>query len=247
MLGRLVRLETPDGVHALAFDGFGRPARIDREGLGAISYTYDATTGLLARKQRLDSEGAVSHTSETAYDELGRITHVEQTATGSSTSIDLEYDGQIDDSTLPGQLGHPTRVRGDGWERVTVFDALDRPVSQHVDLTGWRRAATEREFRADGSVSRETVTVTDDNGAVRFASTKENTLDNLGRLSEVYVDGERLYLLLYDDEGRLSSINFDAAQAIRVDYDPVTHQRTGYYVEAQPSMGASTGFAILAV
>ena len=36
-LGRLVHIATPDGGHTIAFDGFGRPARVTRDGIGAIT------------------------------------------------------------------------------------------------------------------------------------------------------------------------------------------------------------------
>src|SRR5437667_241434 len=44
-LGRLVHLDTPDGSHDLVLDGFGRPARVARDGVGTITYAYDAVSG----------------------------------------------------------------------------------------------------------------------------------------------------------------------------------------------------------
>jgi RHS repeat-associated protein len=147
------------------------------------------------------------------------------------------YDGQLDGTIAPGQLGRTTRVRGGGWERSQLYDALGRVYHERTALTGWREAVHDRTFRADGAVARDALTITDAGGAVRFSSTQETELDSLGRTSALEVDGHVLYTLSYDDEGRLAHADFSSGETITFDYDPVTHRRHGHVLAASAASG----------
>ena len=237
-LGRLVRIDTPDGAHTLAFDRMGRPSRVARDGVGAITHSYDPTTGVLIGTQRLDATGAVIDASATAHDAIGRPTRITRTAPGDDDSaVQFDYDGQLDGTTAPGQLGRTTRVRGDGWERTQLYDALGRADHEDVVLTGWRALTRDRAYRADGSIASDTLTITDATGAVRLTSTQESDLDGLGRVRALRVNGSVLYTLSYDAEGRLAHADFVSGEAITFDHDPVTHQRRGHTVTAPAASG----------
>jgi YD repeat-containing protein len=104
-LGRIVQIETPEGGHTGAFDGFGRVDRVTRDGVGAIAYGYDPGTGLPTLKQRLDNERRVIDSSVTSYDAIGRPLQISKMAVQSpSSEFQFEYDGHIDTTTLDGQL-----------------------------------------------------------------------------------------------------------------------------------------------
>ena len=236
-LGRLVRADTPDGAHTVAFDGFGRPAQVTRASLGAVTYAYDVVTGLLVRKQHVDASGAVTDTSDTQYDAIGRPIQVAQTAASDDRTLSFDYDGQIGGATEPGQLGRLTRTRGDGWERTALFDPLGRAYQQRTTLTGWRDLTRDTTFRPDGAVASDTLTITDATGATKLTTTKDTVLDGLGRVSALQVDGAVLYTLTYDDEGRLKRADFTSGEAITFDYDAVTHQRRGHQVDSPASSG----------
>lgn len=231
-LGRLIHVDTPDGGHTVAFDGFGRPAQVDREGIGAITYAYDPVTGLLVHKQHLDATGAVVDTSDTQFDAIGRPIEVTRTAGSDTSSLAFDYDGQLDGATVAGQLGRLTRVRGNGWARSALFDPLGRSYEQHISLTGWRDLTRDKVFRPDGSDESDTLTIRDSTGAVLFTSTQDTKLDGLGRPKTLEVDGAALYTLSYDDEGRLARADFASGEAITFDYDLVTHQRRGHAVQS---------------
>ena len=236
-LGRVVHIDTPDGGHALRFDGFGRPASVTRDGIGAITYAYDPVTGLEIRKQRLDTAGAVVETSDTRHDALGRTIEVSLTGAQHASELRFDYDGQLDGATVAGQLGRLTRVRGDGWQRSTLFDPLGRAYEQHTALTGWRDVASEKAYRPDGTVASETLTIRDAGGGVRLTTTQETVLDAAGRVSQLKVDGAVLYTLTYDPEGRLARASFASGETIAFDFDPVTHQRRGHQITAASSSG----------
>jgi RHS repeat-associated protein len=236
-LGRLVRADTPDGGHSLGFDGFGRPARISRAGLGAITYAYDPTTGLPTRKQRLDATGAVVDTHDTSYDAVGRPVRVADTTPSAAGDGDITYgyDGQLDSvgpPTEPGQLGRLTRVRGDGWQRTQRFDPLGRATQYRYSLDGWRDLTCDKSYRADGSIATDTTTITDATGATRLVTTKQTTLDAAGRVASLRVNGATLYTVSYDAEGRLARADFATGEALIFDHDAVTHHPRGYRVEA---------------
>lgn len=230
-LGRLVRVDTPDGAHRLAFDAFGRPDRVTRDGIGAIRYAYSAQ-GLVSRKQRLDAAGALVDTRDLEYDAAGRLTRLGQTSANDVTTTAYDYDGRVDGATLTGQLGHLTRVRGEGWERSELFDASDRSYFQRLVLTGWRELTRDRVLRADGTAASETLTIRDAGGAVRHTQTEETELDSVGRISAFKINGAVLYVLSYDGEGRLARADFASGESIEFDHDPVTHNRRGYDVAA---------------
>jgi RHS repeat-associated protein len=237
-LGRLIRVDTPDGTHTIAFDGFGRPARIARAGIGSITYAYHPTSGLLTRKQRLSTTGAVVDTTDTTYDPIGRPTQLAQSAPGNASTLAFDHDGSLGDTTVPGQLGRTTRMRGDGWERTELFDPLGRPYLQRTLIAGWRDVTSDRTFRADGSLAADTLTITDPAGAVRFTAAKETVLDVFGRVAALKIDGNVLYTLTYDDEGRVASADFASGEAFRFDYDPVTHRARGHQVDAPDASGS---------
>jgi RHS repeat-associated protein len=236
-LGRLVHIATPDGGHAIAFDGFGRPSRVTRDGVGAIAFTYDPMSGLPVRKQWLDEAGAVTSTSDTTYDATGRPTAVAQTADGSATKLGYDHDGQLDGATLPGQLGRTTRVRGEGWQRTMLYDPLGRAYQQHTSLTGWRELTRDKVFRVDGSIASDTLTITDAANQVRLTTTRETVLDALGRVSQIKVDGAVLYTLTYDPEGRVARADFASGEALTFAYDATTHERRGHDVSAPDASG----------
>ena len=118
-------------------------------------------SGLPIRKQWLDAAGAVTSTSDTTYDATGRPIAVAQTTDDNATELGYDYDGKLDGATLPGQLGRTTRVRGDGWQRTMLYDALGRAYQQHTRLTGWRDLTRDKVFRVDGSIASDTLTITD--------------------------------------------------------------------------------------
>lgn len=238
-LGRLVHIDTPDGGHNLAFDGFGRPSRITREGIGAIAFAYHPVSGLLIRRQHLDASDAVVDATDTSYDALGRQLALNQTGGIAPSSVAFDYDGQLGSTAIGGQLGRLSRVRGDGWQRSELFDPLGRVFEQRTVLDGWRDVTRDKTYRADGSVASETLTIATTNGAPIFSSTKETTLDALGRTSSFGVNSAVLYTLSYDTEGRLARADFTSGDAIVFDYDPVTHQRRGHHVEG-PRAGGVT-------
>ncbi len=236
-LGRLVLLETPDGAHALSFDSFGRPAQVTRAGLGSLVYGYDPTTGLLARKQHLDATGAVINTSDTHYDVVGRPLAVDQTSADASSTLGFDYDGQLGTAIAPGQLGRLTRVRGPGWERSALFDALGRAYEEHTLFDGWRGLTSEKTYRADGSVASDTLTIRDHTGAMQLTTTRETTLDSLGRVRTFVVDGAVLYTVSYDGEGRPARADFASGETLTFDYDPSTHQRNGHALQTPAATG----------
>ena len=236
-LGRLIHLDTPDGAHSVEFDDFGRPERVTRDGIGSVTYAYDPTSGLVVQKQHLDSAGNVVDTSTTSYDGTGRPTESARTADSDTSNLHYDYDGQLDSSTVPGQLGRLSRVRGDGWERSELFDPLGRSYYQHIALTGWRDLTSDKDYRADGTVASDTLTIRDPGGTTRFTTTQETVLDGLGRVGALKIDGNVLYTLSYDDESRLQRADFASGEKIVFDYDATTHARRGYTVTAPGSSG----------
>jgi RHS repeat-associated protein len=240
-LGRLRRVEMPDGAERLDLDGFGRPARVTRDGIGSITYEYDPTSGLLATRQRLDRNGVLTHASTTSYDGLGRPIHVAEASPEKASDIFYDYDGNKGSgggTPIPGQRGRLSHVKGDGWERQATYDALGRVTSAEMTLTGWRKLNTQKHYRADGTVASYTLSISNISGASKFSSTNETVFDGLGRLSAVKINGAPLYTVAYDDEGRLARADFNSGEAVQFDFDPTTHRPSGHRLQAPFSSGS---------
>jgi RHS repeat-associated protein len=237
-LGRLITASTPDGNQTLEFDGFGRPSRVTRAGVGAMSYAYDPVSGLAVRKQHLDRSGTVVNTSNTTYDAIGRATAVVQSTTTETSTVNFDYDGNLGTTTTAaGQLGRLSHVGGAGWDRTTLFDPAGRAYRQSLTLAGWRDLTSDTTYRADGSVASDTLTIADTDGTALLSVTKATDLDSLGRVSALRVNGAVIYTLSYDAENRLARADFTSGESITFDYDPVTHRRSGYSVDAPNASG----------
>jgi RHS repeat-associated protein len=236
-LGRIIRVETPSASHHLAFDDLGRPRRVSRDGVGALGFAYDPISGLLVCKQRFDATGALIDTNTTSYDAIGRHTQIVGTSGDDTQTLSYDYDGHLGDSTIGGQLGRQSRVRGDGWERSELFDPLGRPFEQRVVLTGWRDITSNKTYRPDGSVASDTLVIADADGDVQHSSTKETVLDAFGRVSALKVNGALLYTLSYDAEGRLAGASFASGDTLTFDFDPVTHRRRGHALTGPHATG----------
>lgn len=236
-LGRLIAVATPDGTQSLVFDGFGRPLRVERAGLGAVTYAYDPVSGLPAWKQHLAAGGTAIDTSRWTYDTIGRVVAIDQSTDQEQSTVEFDYDGLIGSNPVPGQLGRTSHVGGAGWERTTLFDPGGRAYWQQLKLDGWRDLTNDTTYRADGSVASDTLTIADASCTPLLTVTKETELDNFGRNSGLRVNGENLYTLTYDGENRLARADFASGESITFDYDPTTHRRTGYTVEAPRASG----------
>ncbi len=237
VLGRLARVITPDGTQRLAFDGYGRPAEVARDGLASFAYRYDPATGLATVKQVCDGQGSLVRTASSEYDAIGRPLHVEHVRgeDGAKRDYWFEYDGagaEGPGTIVAGQRGQLSRVSTPGFERREKFDRAGRLASSTLVLgDGWRRVENVPSYRADGTIASSRVIVKDGAGAVLLDSQRTTIVDAYGREAGVAVDGHNLYTLTYDAESRIERASFADGHELVFDHDPVTHERRGYHIE----------------
>jgi RHS repeat-associated protein len=234
-LGRVVGLTLPDGrTHALRFDGYGRVAEVTRPDVGAISYGYDATTGLLASKEIRGRTEVVERTVEWKRDDLGRVLREEhqQPSTGASRAFAYQYDGKTDDGVVSGQRGYGTQVKGDGFRRVTIYDRDGELLESRVELTGWRTVEQHFTRFEDGSPRDVTWIVRDAGGGELYRTVQTSVVDEYGRLSGLEVDGRGLATLRYDSEDRLAHVDLAGGLTIAHHFDEVTGRLKGYWQDA---------------
>jgi RHS repeat-associated protein len=234
-LDRLVEITTPDGKHALRFDGYGRPARIVRDGVATIDYAYDASGRVTTRRVR-DGAGALVRTETTGYDALGRPTlHHHTRADGSTRDVSLSYDGvgaADGGGDEPGQLGRLTRVRVPGLDRRDRYDAEGRLVRSVFRLAdGWRELVQTVAYRADGKPGRTQLVVKNGAGATLESLALTTEVDAFGRQSRALLGGVELYRTTWDARGRLARADFADGHVLSCSYDPVTGRRSGYTFE----------------
>ena len=148
-LGRLMRVETPDGAQTLRFDGFGRPAHMIPRRPRRDPYRYHPVTGLLVHKELRTPSGTLVRACDTTYDAFGRIIGVTHTAPGDASQLTFDLDGQLGNGvTVPGQLGQLTHVAGDGWSRSVLVDPLGRAYEEHLEADRLARAEPGRLARS---------------------------------------------------------------------------------------------------
>ncbi len=241
-LGRLVGVTTPDGGHRLRFDGYGRPARVDRDGLASVVYQYD-TYGRQIGKRFLDGHGALVNAQAEEHDGVGRVTHIADTrADGATLDFWLSYDGNgAPGGAIAGQKGQLTHVLGSGFERTDRYDADGRALEQRVRLgDGWRQITRTAAYRADGAESARTIAVSDAHAKALLTTTNQVQVDGYGRPYRLLVDGVAAYTLGYDGEGRLRLITLADGHAVTPLYDAATHRRRGYQVTGPVQKGTVT-------
>jgi RHS repeat-associated protein len=237
-LGRLVDVELADGVHQrLRFDAFGRPAEVSREGLTSVRYTYDAANGWMVRKEVAGADGAVERIVEWQRDAIGRVVkelHT-QPRTGATSSFAMRYDGQLTGAPgpVPGQRGLLSQVNGDGFERRMLYAKNGAPVRSTLTLAGFRTVEESWNHFEDGTLADDTWVVRDASGHELFRLGEENVYDATGRLAEVRIDGAPFASLVYDGEGRVARVDLAQGGGLVNHFDPVTHGRNGYWIDAE--------------
>jgi RHS repeat-associated protein len=239
-MGRIVRVDLPGGASEIVrFDGFGRPGRVTRSGIGAIEYEYDAH-GLLEEMRHYSATGALVRRTRHESDAIGReVGRRYERADGASQEYEFSFDGkQPEGGSAPGQRGRATGVRGPGYERRTSYGPDGRLAASELSIIGWRRVKDSYEYFEDGRVKSHEREIQGADGSIRFDQKRITERDNFGREVRVLVEGETprtLYEVQYDNEGRVSQITlggdagFNTTQgSVALTYDDATHAGRGY-------------------
>ncbi|HUQ02576.1 MAG TPA: RHS repeat-associated core domain-containing protein [Kofleriaceae bacterium] len=233
VLGRLVRVELPDGeLHTATFDSYGRPSQVSRAGLASVRYAYDPASGLPVKREVLTANGAVERSVVWTRDAIGRVvseTHA-QPASGVTRTFHHRWDGDRGDgTTVPGQRGHHTQVDGAGFLRRTVYRRDGAVGESTLRLGAWRELQQERTYFEDGALKEQRWTVRDGGGTIRHAFTQTRVVDAYGRLAELRVDGAPLATIVYDVQNRLARVDLVSGESVAYHYDPVTAGPSGYW------------------
>lgn len=231
-LGRKVAVSLPGGHRQTQrFDAYGRLARVTRAGLGELVLRYDAATGLLVGRDVLTPSGVVERRLERTLDARGRPTVETHTlvATGATRTFRYDYDGVIPgEPTVPGQRGFLSRVRGDGFEKRSVYRRDGRVQTTTVTVPGWRTVRQEHTYHDDGSSKGQTWVVSDGSGVEVARFHKEDAYDDVGRLGQVSLDAVALARFRYDSEGRLASAALRDGETLTYSFEPRTDRLNGY-------------------
>jgi RHS repeat-associated protein len=232
-LGRLVRVELPDGaLHTVNFDSYGRPAQVSRAGLASVRFALDPASGLPMKREVLTANGAVERSVVWTRDAVGRAvseTHA-QPATGATRTFHHRWDGDRGDGTIvPGQRGHHTQVEGAGFLRRTIYRRDGAAGESTLRLGAWRELQQQRTYFEDGSLKEQRWTVRDGGGTIRHAFTQTRVVDAYGRLAAIRVDGAPLATIAYDAENRLARVDLVSGESVAYHYDPVTAAPSGYW------------------
>jgi RHS repeat-associated protein len=212
-LGRLVDVRLPGGARqSLRFDGLGRARQVDRSDLGHIEYDYDPTSGLLSGKRFFDRDEVLVRRTDLVRDAAGREVvrrHV-RASDGAEEVFSFLYDGRLPDGTsLSGQQGRLTSVRGPAYEARTVYRADGSPTLARLTIDGFREILTTYDYFEDGTLRSTARVVRDAAGAVLSSLARQVERDAYGRELRVTLDDgtpETLYELEYDGEGRVSRV-----------------------------------------
>jgi RHS repeat-associated protein len=234
--GRLVGVLLADGAtQNLRFDVYGRPLHIERSDVGSVSYQYDPVTGLPSGKEYASVDGEVVRTVTWTRDAIGRLdkeTH-QHGLTGETQVFSFFYDGRVsEEEHVQGQAGHLSRIKGEGFERRSVYDNRERLIYQAIDLANWRTVEKETTYYDSDEVRVDRVTVRDAGGSLVEQIEQEHLYDQWGRLAELQLNGQPAVVLHYDDEGKLDRADVVGGYTMAFDYDGLTRRPNGYWEDA---------------
>jgi RHS repeat-associated protein len=244
-LGRLRSVTLPGGRrHTVRFDGNGRLARVDREGVASVTYAYQAGTGLLEGKRFLTPAGAPVREESYAYDAIGRRTRVthRDVASGRTRAYRSYYDGATPAeparADAPGLL---TAVEGEGYVKLLEYRVDGKPTRRVLQLAGWRSVEAQLAYRDDGSLRAETTCVRTPAGGAPACTELVNAQDRYGRPDTLTLDGQLLSDLSYDGEGRASGAWLTGGSAVSLRYDSLTRALAGFSL-ATPSFTSGSSW-----
>lgn len=242
VLGRLRELRLPDGArHAVAYDVFGRVSRIERTGIGAIEYSYDATSGLVREKRIFDPAGVLRRSVTSIHDAVGRLwkeTHA--LPSGASSTFTFFNDGATPERPgardVPGFL---TAVVGDGFVKRFGYRADGRLLRRTLDIGTWRRVETTFRYSEAGEVQEES-TIVAAGADVLLAVSRAERFGTTGRLEATTSGSAPLATYDYDANGLLSSVEFANGDALGLTYDAITRRLMGSTQSAAQFVAASS-------
>jgi RHS repeat-associated protein len=235
-LGRPVAVTLPSGARQTQqFDAYGRLRRVVRAGLGETVHRYDAVTGMLVGREHFTPHGRLERSVRITRDALGRpLTEIHTlAATGTSAeetrTFQYDYDGVVPgEETRPGQKGFLSRVRGEGFEKRSVYGRDGRLTDAITSLTDWRTVRQHFEYHDDGAIRAETWILLNSAGKELSRLQKDDSYDRTGRLARVRLNGADLALFSYDDDDRLTTAALAGGESLTYSFDSTTGQTSGY-------------------
>lgn len=238
-LGRLAKVTLPSGrVHRQHFDAYGRVDTVSRDGVGQVTYAYDARSGQLTAKEVLDAQGKVDRRVDIGLDVRGRVsterhTHV---PSGVVQRFDFAHDGAIltpvSGLTAPvaGQLGHLTQVRGRDYDKTVVRNRDGSAARTLHRLAQWRELDVLTRYHAEGVLAEVRRVVRDARGGVLEDVTETHTYDAVGRPSQLLLGGQPIVTFVYDGQGRVAELRLPGGARFVIAFDPVTRGARGYSI-----------------
>ncbi|SEL59920.1 RHS repeat-associated core domain-containing protein [Stigmatella aurantiaca] len=247
VLGRLRSVLLPGGQgHRVAYDGYGRVARVERDGIATVAYQYAPTTGLLSTKLFLTPQDSLVRTESYQYDAIGRRTHTvhADAASGATQTYRFYFDGaspsQPTNTTWPGFL---TAITGEGYTKLLQYRMDGSLLKSTFTLHGWRTVETQSTYAEGGAASLESATLKDSNGQFLSATTRAYAWDSYGRIKAIRLNGQPWATLQYNALGQLSLADFGSGTSVGFGYDSLTRRRT-FVTQQTPAVMSSVGWTL---
>ncbi|WP_224248001.1 RHS repeat-associated core domain-containing protein [Hyalangium gracile] len=246
-LGRLRSVLLPGNQgHRVTYDGYGRVARVERDGIATVEYQYAPTTGLLSTKRFLTPQASLARTESYQYDAIGRRTHTvhTDTASGATQTYRFYFDGatpaQPTNTSWPGFL---TAITGEGYTKLLQYRMDGTLLKTTFTLDGWRTVETQSTYAEGSSVLQESATLKDGNGQALGTTTKTYAWDAYGRVSAISLNGQPWASLQYNPHGQLALVNFGQGTSVGFGYDGLTRRRT-FVSQQTPAWTSSAGWKL---
>jgi RHS repeat-associated protein len=246
-LGRLRGVTLPGAQgHRVAYDGYGRIERVERDAVANVEFEYKPTTWLVSEKRFLTPANTLVRAESYQYDALGRRTLITHTkaAGGGTQTYQLYYDGaspaQPGNTSWPGLL---TATVGDGYTKRMEYRVDGTLLKTTLSLTGWRTVEGALTYAEGGDVEQEWVTVKDGNGQLLHSTSVGYAWDAHGRMSGLLLDGQPWASVSHNAHGQTSVVDFGGGTSVQLGYDALTRRRTslGY---TSPAWNASVAWKL---
>ncbi|WP_394850766.1 FG-GAP-like repeat-containing protein [Pendulispora brunnea] len=236
--GRVRRVHLADGAeHRIDYDAYGHPIRIDRGGVGAIAYFYDARTGLLRERDFSPPGGGLDSVVRKVlyqYDGIGRLvneTHVD-VPSGDTQVFRYYHDGASPSSPdTRNARGLLSAVTSEGYTKTLEYRLDGLESHRSTTIAGWRQADVDVTYDDRGRPRGRLIRLRDGRGNLLATNDESFSYDAYGRQAKLDIDGNEFAAYGFDTNDHVASASFSGSYAhgerVNFTYDPLTRTRTG--------------------
>ena len=244
-LGRIREIKAPNGnKHTVAINNLGEIARITKDDLLTVLYSYFLSSGNLKQKKYLDKTGKFYRKVKYENYDMGRpkvITNYDLIS-GDSSVTKFGYDGDLlSRQNIAGQAGFNTAVSSDKFKKFFTYRSDGKILSSELNIALWRTVKEDFNYYSNGQVRNRVITVIGNKGSednILITLDLSYILDKFGRVTELKINNKTILNYHYDHLSRVNEVDLPNDEKVLVGYD----KHTGAQNSFEKVVGSKTLF-----